>query len=168
MELIMIKNLQVKTPDAAKVRVCSTLLGVSMNVAHTLVLTMCSYHIACLVLDALSLTHLQTHEDLSRFHRARRDQQTPQKHREARSARAEGGGGVDITTLPDNVTHVVVRHTYQAFSYSTYTVNQDGSYRIIAFYKSRVLKFSNNYTKVIKIKIKSLKWEETQIHMQMW
>lgn len=61
---------------------------------------------ACVVLDAWSGTAL---EDLSSFHRTRRDQQTPHKHREARSSQAEGGGGVDISPLPDNMTRIVVR-----------------------------------------------------------
>lgn len=60
----------------------------------------------CVVLDPWSGTAL---EDPSSFHRTRRDQQTPHKHREARSSQAEGGGGVDISPLPDNMTRIVVR-----------------------------------------------------------
>ncbi|XP_069560715.1 plexin domain-containing protein 1-like [Brachyistius frenatus] len=59
--------------------------------------------------DARSGTALRTEGDPSSFHRTRRDQQTPHRHREARNTQAEGGGGrgggeggVDISTLPDN------------------------------------------------------------------
>ncbi len=65
-------------------------------------------HYVCLVLDALRGTPLRTDGDPSGFHRTRRDQQTPHKHREARNAQAEGGGGLDISTLPDNMTQIVV------------------------------------------------------------
>ncbi|XP_008289729.1 plexin domain-containing protein 1-like [Stegastes partitus] len=54
-------------------------------------------------------TDLRTDGDPSGFHRTRRDQQIPQEHREARDTQAEGGGGggVDISTLPDNMTRIV-------------------------------------------------------------
>ncbi|XP_041818868.1 plexin domain-containing protein 1-like isoform X1 [Chelmon rostratus] len=57
--------------------------------------------------DPLSDAPLRTDGDPSGFHRTRRDQQTPHKHREARNAQAEGGGGLDISTLPDNMTRIV-------------------------------------------------------------
>ncbi|XP_030256024.1 plexin domain-containing protein 1-like isoform X2 [Sparus aurata] len=69
--------------------------------------------------DALRGTPLRTDGDPSGFHRTRRDQQTPHKHRDARNAQAEGGGGgggggggVDISTLPDNMTRVVDSQRY--------------------------------------------------------
>lgn len=79
------------------------------------VLALLGYHNACLVLDALRGTPLRTDGDPSGFHRTRRDQQIPHKHREARNAQAEGGGGgggVDISPLPDNMTRIVVRSIY--------------------------------------------------------
>ncbi|XP_030610901.1 plexin domain-containing protein 1-like isoform X2 [Archocentrus centrarchus] len=57
--------------------------------------------------DARSGTALRTAGDPSSFHRTRRDQQTPHKHREERNTQAEGGGGVDISPLPDNMTRIV-------------------------------------------------------------
>ncbi|XP_049916195.1 plexin domain-containing protein 1-like isoform X1 [Epinephelus moara] len=67
--------------------------------------------------DALSGTPLQRDGDLSGFHRDSRNQQTPHKHREARNT--DGGGGLDISTLPDNVTRVVEDsqryYTWQSF-----------------------------------------------------
>ncbi|XP_059180386.1 plexin domain-containing protein 1-like [Centropristis striata] len=52
---------------------------------------------------ALSGTPLQMDGDLFGFYRTRRDQQTTHKHREARNT----GVGLDISTLPDNITRVV-------------------------------------------------------------
>ncbi|KAM6898902.1 plexin domain-containing protein 1-like isoform 1-T1 [Lycodopsis pacificus] len=66
--------------------------------------------------DALSGTLLQTDVDLSGSHRTRRDQQTPHKHREARNT---GGRGLDVSTLPDNTTHIVDSqqyYTWQSFA----------------------------------------------------
>ncbi|XP_004080656.1 plexin domain-containing protein 1 [Oryzias latipes] len=54
--------------------------------------------------DTQSGPALRANGDLSSFHRTRGDQQSHQKHREARSAQTEG---VDISTLPDNMTHIV-------------------------------------------------------------
>lgn len=73
------------------------------------------FHHACLVADTQSGPALRANGDLSSFHRTRGDQQSHQKHREARSAQTEG---VDISTLPDNMTHIVVRceKTEQNFS----------------------------------------------------
>lgn len=84
----------------------------------TCVSALLSHHNACILLDALRGTPLRTDGDPSGFHRTRRDQQTPHKHRDARNAQAEGGGGVggggvDISTLPDNMTRVVVRSKQQ-------------------------------------------------------
>nr|XP_020472219.1 plexin domain-containing protein 1-like [Monopterus albus] len=56
--------------------------------------------------DALGQTPLQTDGGPSSFHRTRRDQQTLHKHRQARDTQTEGGG-VDISTLPDNMTQIV-------------------------------------------------------------
>lgn len=81
--------------------------GFSLCMPATCVSTLLSHHNACLVLDALRGTPLRTDGDPSGFHRTRRDQQNPHKHREARNAQAEGG--VDISTLPDNMTRIVVR-----------------------------------------------------------
>lgn len=84
-----------------------------LHAGLTCVSTLLSHHNACILLDALRGTPLRTDGDPSGFHRTRRDQQTPHKHRDARNAQAEGGGGggggVDISTLPDNMTRVVVR-----------------------------------------------------------
>lgn len=67
--------------------------------------------VARLVVDALSGSPLRTDGEASRLHRTRRDQHALHRHREARDTQAEagGGGGFDISTLPDNMTHIVVR-----------------------------------------------------------
>lgn len=78
---------------------------------------MFSHHNACLLLDALRSTPLPTDGDLSGFYRTRRDQQTPHKHREARNAQADRGGGLDISTLPDNMTRIVVRSEQPTLRY---------------------------------------------------
>ncbi|KAM9336859.1 plexin domain-containing protein 1-like [Symphorus nematophorus] len=57
--------------------------------------------------DALRGTPLRTDGDPPGFHRTRRDQQTPHKLREPRDAQAEGGRGLDISYLPDNMTRIV-------------------------------------------------------------
>lgn len=93
------------SPRVQRTSVCSWIQSSWLSL-HA-VLTLFSYHNACLVLDVLRGTPLRTDGDPSGFHRARRDQQTPHKHRETRNAQAEGG--VDISTLPDNVTRIVVR-----------------------------------------------------------
>lgn len=55
---------------------------------------------------------LRTDGDPSIFYRTRRDLETLHKDQEARSTQAEGGGGgaVDISPLPDNMTRIVVRY----------------------------------------------------------
>lgn len=82
-------------------------------------------HIACFALDALRGTPLRTDGDPSGFHRARRDQQPPHRHREARKAQA-AGGGLDINILPDNMTRIVVSvhcdRTCRTFGFTTRTV----------------------------------------------
>lgn len=92
-------------------------------------------HNACLVLDALREgTPLRTDGDLFGFHRTRRDEQSPYKHREARNAQAEGGGGLDISMLPDNnMTRIVVSFQIQ---HDSYVVYRDGSSRIITLNSS--------------------------------
>ncbi|XP_028990374.1 plexin domain-containing protein 1-like [Betta splendens] len=60
--------------------------------------------------DVHSLTAPWAEGDPSGFYRTRRDQETKQtqhRHRESRNTRSEGGGGVDISTLPDNATLIV-------------------------------------------------------------
>ncbi|KAK5881559.1 hypothetical protein CesoFtcFv8_022342 [Champsocephalus esox] len=54
--------------------------------------------------DALSETVLQTDGDFYGFPRTRRDQHSPHQHREVRHTE---GRGLDITTLPDNMTRIV-------------------------------------------------------------
>ncbi|KAM7381253.1 hypothetical protein PAMA_012210 [Pampus argenteus] len=61
--------------------------------------------------DGLSGTPLRTDGDPSGFHRTRSDQQTLHKHRGARNTQADAGG-VDISTLPDNMTHIVDSQNY--------------------------------------------------------
>lgn len=78
---------------------------------------MFSHHNACLLLDALRSTPLRTDGDPSGFYRTRRDQQTPHKHREARNAQADRGGALDISTLPDNMTRIVVRSEQPTLRY---------------------------------------------------
>lgn len=62
--------------------------------------------------DAPSGTPLHTHVDLSGFHKTRRDQRTPHRHREARNS---GGGGLDVSTLTDNTTIVEDSKKYYAW-----------------------------------------------------
>lgn len=121
----MNKMLQVKTLDPGKGLefLDSILLDVS---ACT---TLFSYQNACFVLDPLSLTPLRTDGDPSGFHRTRRDQQTQHKHREAHNSRAEGGG-VDISTLPDNITLIVVRYdNYHLLNPDSFTYYHDEAFQ---------------------------------------
>uniref|UniRef100_UPI0037E9AE6E plexin domain-containing protein 1-like n=1 Tax=Semicossyphus pulcher TaxID=241346 RepID=UPI0037E9AE6E len=53
--------------------------------------------------DALSRTPLWTDGYLTGFHRTRRDQQTQQRE----ASKSADGRGLDISTLPDNVTQIV-------------------------------------------------------------
>ncbi|XP_032429874.1 plexin domain-containing protein 1-like isoform X2 [Xiphophorus hellerii] len=57
-------------------------------------------------------TALRTDGDTASFQRTRGDRQNQQNHREARNAQAEGGGGVDISPLPDNMTRIVDSQKY--------------------------------------------------------
>ncbi|KAM9426738.1 plexin domain-containing protein 1-like [Pholidichthys leucotaenia] len=50
---------------------------------------------------------LQTDGAANSFHRLRRDQQTPNRHRGTRNAQADGGGRVDIGIWPENTTQIV-------------------------------------------------------------
>ncbi|TNN84808.1 Plexin domain-containing protein 1 [Liparis tanakae] len=63
--------------------------------------------------NAPSGTPLHTHVDLSGFHRTRRDQRSPHRHREARNS--GGGGGLDVSTLTDNTTIVEDSKQYYAW-----------------------------------------------------
>ncbi|KAM8837474.1 plexin domain-containing protein 1-like isoform 2-T2 [Spinachia spinachia] len=65
--------------------------------------------------DALTGTHLRTDVDPSSLQRTRRDHQNPHKHREARDSAERG---LDVSTLPDNTTHIVDSqqyYTWQSF-----------------------------------------------------
>ncbi|XP_037319676.2 plexin domain-containing protein 1-like isoform X2 [Pungitius pungitius] len=63
--------------------------------------------------DAPTATHLRTDVAPSSLHRTGRDQQNPHKRREARSGGGGGGGrGLDVSTLPDNTTHIVDSQQY--------------------------------------------------------
>ncbi|KAE8283952.1 Plexin domain-containing protein 1 Tumor endothelial marker 7 Precursor [Larimichthys crocea] len=65
-------------------------------------------------------TPLRTDGDLFGFHRTRRDEQSPYKHREARNAQAEGGGGLDISMLPDNNMTRIVEDSQRYYRWQSF------------------------------------------------